>query len=259
MLQTIIKIAKNAGKAILDEYGKSSPVDWKSDDSPLTIADSRSHEEIKKGLEQNFPGIPLMSEEGSQNGFDERINWEKFWCVDPMDGTKEFIKKSGQFTVNIALIENGIPILGVIYAPAVDLLYYAERGNGAFKWDMKNNNQPVPIKVRSLYIQSIDIVASKDHAGPGVKKLIDNITVSSLKSMGSSLKFCLVAEGEADIYYRDVPTYEWDTAAAQAIVNEAGGYVCTLDGNPLQYNKQNLLNPSLITFGQDRDYWLSKV
>jgi 3'(2'), 5'-bisphosphate nucleotidase len=255
----IIHIAKKAGEAILEEYGKSSVVNWKSDDSPLTIADKRSHNLIQKELKNSFPDIPLMSEEGSEELFEKRKNWEKFWCVDSMDGTKEFIKKSGQFTVNIALIENNIPILGVIYAPVLNLLYFAELGVGAFKWDMDSSECPVLIKVRSLNINSIDIVASKDHAGPDVKKMIDNLTVSSLQSMGSSLKFCLVAEGQADIYYRDVPTYEWDTAAAQAIVTEAGGQVCTLDGNPLQYNKQNLLNPSLITFGSDPEFWLTKV
>lgn len=243
----IINIAKQAGAAILNEYSKKeTPTDWKADDSPLTLADQKAHEVIVRELKAAYPEIPVLSEEGKTIPYSQRKNWETFWCVDPMDGTKEFIKKTGQFTVNIALIQNGKPKMGVIYVPVMDLLYYAE-DNKAFK--QEGNNLPVQIRCREADPQQMAFVASKDHAGPKVKALTDYYPGAELLSMGSSLKFCLVSEGKADAYLRDVPTYEWDTAAAQAIVEAAGGKLCTLDGNPLAYNKENILNPEIITVG----------
>lgn len=260
LIQEIINIARSAGELIQQEYKKPPVVNWKSDDSPLTQADKKSHDHILKRLIESFPEIPVLSEEGVDISYAERSKWDKFWCVDPIDGTKEFIKKTGQYTINIALIQNGEPIIGVIYVPSLSLLYFAEKGSGAFKLDnSKKNGQAEPINVRELNHEEINVVASKDHAGPAVKKLIEALPNATTKSMGSSLKFCLVAEGEADVYYRDVPTFEWDTAAAQAIVEEAGGKVYTLDGRALKYNKKNLRNPSLITFGSDWKFWESRI
>jgi 3'(2'), 5'-bisphosphate nucleotidase len=244
----ITTIAKQAGKAILEEYHKKeTPTDWKADDSPLTLADKKAHNVIVKELQQAFPTIPVLSEEGKTIAYNERKNWTQFWCVDPMDGTKEFIKKTGQFTVNIALIENGKPVMGVIYVPVMDLMYYAQNGK-AYK--QESNKTPQHIQCREANKMAMAFVASKDHAGPKVKALTEQYKGAELLSMGSSLKFCLVAEGKADAYLRDVPTYEWDTAAAQAIVEAAGGRLCTLDGNPLAYNKENILNPEIITVGK---------
>ena len=173
--------------------------------------------------------------------------------MDPLDGTKEFIKKSGSFTVNIALIKQREPILGVVHAPAMALTYYAERGGGA--WRMEKDESPVSVRVRKADPDQLCVVASKDHAGPEVAAMLERIPGAELASMGSSLKFCLVAEGKADFYPRFVPTMEWDTAAAQCIVEVAGGTVLDLDGAPLHYQKVPLKNPSIITVGDQAVDW----
>ena len=263
MLDHLMKIIKKASDAILAEYHKDVPsdIDWKADDSPLTAADQASHEIIKEELAKAFPDIPLMSEEGSETPYEERRHWSRFWCVDPVDGTKEFIKKTGQFTVNIALIENEEPVIGLIYVPAQQLLYYAEKGKGAFKVEEDNFDAPKQIYADHQYTNEsgLTIVASRDHAGPTVKKLFEEYPKASTSSMGSSLKFCLIAEGKADLYYRDVPTFEWDTAAAQCIVETAGGYVLTETGQRLTYNKENLLNPYLITIARNGKSWVKVI
>lgn len=257
-LSFIVNIAVDAGLHILDEYAKPPAADSKADDSPLTLADTRAHHHIADALAELTPDIPLLSEEGMDVPFSTRSSWTRFWCVDPMDGTKEFLKKTGDFTVNIALIENGKPILGVIHAPAKGWVYTAEKGKGAF-FHITPDSEGVPIRTRPADKSKLDVVASKDHAGPRVTAMLAKIPGSGLKSMGSSLKFCMVAAGEADVYYRDVPTFEWDTAAAQIIVEEAGGALLTDDGQPLSYNKENLRNPSLLTVGADADYWLELI
>lgn len=257
MIRQVIEIAREAGKIILEEYKKDTgTIDWKADDSPLTLADQKSHHYISGELSRIYSEIPVLSEEGKKTAWEVRKKWNKFWCVDPMDGTKEFIKKTGQFTVNIALIEGGRSVLGVIYIPVADVLYYAEPGRAFMQ---RGSSAPVALSVRKPDLINPGIVASKDHAGPKVKALIEAIPGARLKSMGSSLKFCLIAEGKADCYLRDVPTYEWDTAAAQAIVEAAGGAVITLDGRPLCYNKKDLLNPGLLTIGGEQEYWLKLV
>lgn len=257
MVIEVIKIARTAGKIILEEYKKETDaIDWKADNSPLTQADQRSHCYISGELSKIYPEIPVLSEEGLEIAWEVRKKWNQFWCIDPMDGTKEFIRKTGQFTVNIALIEAGRPVLGVIYVPVMNLLYYTDADKAFMQCGIA---EPVSIAARKPDLTNPEIVASKDHAGPKVKALTAVIPGAQLKSMGSSLKFCLVAEGKADCYLRDVPTYEWDTAAAQAIVERAGGVVVTLDGQPLQYNKENLLNPSILTTGKETDYWLTLI
>lgn len=288
----ILTIARRAGAVILQEYNKTVPaeINWKADDSPLTLADQRSHKLIEAELAALTPDIPLLSEEGMQTPYEQRRTWPRFWCVDPMDGTKEFIKKSGQFTVNIALIEGQTPILGVIYVPALGIAYFAQRGKGSFRVDGLATTarpdergdagidgdtetpgasdqpsfgvepiRPKPIQCRPLDLENLAIVASKDHAGPAVKALIDAHPQAQTRSMGSSLKFCMVAEGETDLYYRDVPTFEWDTAAAHIIVQEAGGTLTKATGEPLLYNKENLRNPAILTSGDRHEEWVKKT
>lgn len=250
MLDEIQKIAVEAGHEILKYYGGDSPVDYKADDSPLTLADQAAHRLICRRLREFQPEVPVLSEESSADEIKNRREWKRFWLVDPLDGTKEFIKQSGEFTVNIALIVEGEARLGVIYVPAKELTYLAEKPFGAFKQEA--NKAREKIGVRKAQSDRLTIVASRDHAGPAVQALFESYPEAETRSMGSSLKFCLIAEGKADIYLRDVPTMEWDTAAAQCIVEAAGGAVTTLDGKPLTYNKEDLRNPSLLTLGDPR-------
>lgn len=251
MIDIVLDIARGAGEKILEIYNDPAlqHVEQKGDDSPLTLADRASHEYIVRELERHFPDIPVMSEEGVDIPYEERQHWDRFWCVDPMDGTKEFIKRTGQFTVNIALIDKSRPVLGVIFVPAEDIMYWADSGEAFVKRIAEGGGRR--ILSRTPELNKLAIVASKDHAGPKVQQLVKHFPGCTLKSMGSSLKFCLVAEGAADLYLRDVPTFEWDTAAAQAIVEAAGGRVVKLDGSPLTYNKEDLRNPALLTVGVD--------
>ncbi len=259
MLDEIIKIAVKAGDAVSEVALTDSIIGSKEDLSPVTRADFISNEIISKDLNRLHIQAPILSEEGKEISYSERKSWSSFWCVDPLDGTKEFIKKTGDFTVNIALIEQNFPVLGVVYAPVRKWIYFAEKGNGSWFHDMNKGADPKRIQVRPLQKSAVSVVASKDHAGPGVQKMLKSLPNYELKSMGSSLKFCMIASGEADVYYRDVPTYEWDTAAAQIIVEEAGGQIVTPTGERLSYNKEVLLNPSLLTFGNDKDFWMGKV
>lgn len=253
----IIAIAREAGRVILHHYETESAVDYKSDDSPLTQADRASHRVIVDRLRTAFPEIPVLSEESPAEEVADRRDWSRFWLVDPLDGTKEFIKKTGQFTVNIALIDEGAPVLGVVHVPAQEVTYFAQRGAGAFRQD--GDGAPREIRVSEAAPERLVVVASRDHAGPEVAAILEAIAASGVEvasaSMGSSLKFCLVAEGEADLYPRTVPTMEWDTAAAQCIVEAAGGRVTTLDGVPLRYNKESLRNPSIMTAGDTSLDW----
>jgi 3'(2'), 5'-bisphosphate nucleotidase len=247
VLNEIVQIAENAGLEILKFYGSSAGVTLKADESPLTHADQASHELIVSRLASLTPDIPVISEESKLISPEQLKSYSRFWLVDPLDGTKEFLKKTGDFTVNIALIENRRPILGVIYVPVQQLFYFAENGKGAFK--QNGHRSPSPIKIRRANADSLCVVASKDHAGPQVELMLKKIPGAELTSMGSSLKFCLVAEGKADIYPRFVPTMEWDTAAADCILTVAGGSVFALDGKLLEYQKPGLKNDSIIAVG----------
>jgi 3'(2'), 5'-bisphosphate nucleotidase len=255
--QPVIDIAREAGRAIMDHYGQVLPVDTKADDSPLTQADRASHRLIVDRLRTAFPEIPVLSEESDPAEVADRRQWSRFWLVDPLDGTKEFIKQTGQFTVNIALIEDGAPVLGVVHIPAQQVTYFAQRGEGAFR--QNGEDATVEIAVRAADPERFVVVASRDHAGPEVAAILERIAAAGIEvesaSMGSSLKFCLVAEGAADFYPRTVPTMEWDTAAAQCVVEEAGGAVTTLDGERLRYNKESLRNPSVMAFGDADADW----
>lgn len=243
MLSHILTTARAAGDAILAHYGKEIPVDHKADDSPLTQADLAAHHLILAELTKAYPEIPVVSEEGELP--DPATLGVRFWLVDPLDGTKEFIQKRGSFTVNIALIENGVPILGVVHAPALGETYWAAEGEGA--WHSKADSEPVAIHAVAP-THPLRIVASRDHAGPEVTALLTRFPDASCLSIGSSLKFCLIAAGEADAYLRDVPTMEWDTAAAHAIILAAGASLLNWPSlEPLTYGKSGWRNGSLLT------------
>ena len=238
-------------------YEGGASVTWKSDASPLTSADSASHDFLMEALRALTPGIPVISEES-----DKVINGvvaadTSFWLVDPLDGTKEFIKGTNEFTVNLALIEAGQPVIGVVHAPALSLTYYGVRNLGS--WRQTGDDPPNPISTRRAGSSQLAVVASKDHAGPLVSAMLSRLRNPQLRSMGSSLKFCLVAEGKADLYLRDLPTMEWDTAAAQCVVEAAGGGVYSLDGKPLGYGKGDLRNPAIMTVGDVQYDWLALI
>ena len=240
----IIAIAKDAGDAIMEIYNKDFTIEYKDDKSPLTEADLKSNEIICKALQELYPTIPILSEENKAAPYEERKAWEYFWLIDPIDGTKEFIKKNGEFTVNIALIQNDTPVLGVVYAPVLDEMYYAKKGDGAFK-----NGQKLPLFVNNNPAKSLSVVASKSHLSEETQAFIDTLNTEKIEqvSKGSSLKLVMVAEGVADIYPRLAPTMEWDTGAADAIVRESGKMTYQFENNePVVYNKENLLNPWFV-------------
>lgn len=251
-LPQVIEIAQSASRAIIEIYDRDFDIEHKDDKSPLTEADLAAHHLIVDGLKAMTPAIPVLSEESADIPYTERARWQRYWLVDPLDGTREFIKRNGEFTVNIALIEDGQAIMGVIVVPVSGKCFYACRGQGAYRQDKGAAAQA--IRVRHLNPNNKCIVGSRSHAGERLKIFLENVGDYELKSMGSSLKSCLVAEGKADIYPRLGPTSEWDTAAAQAIVEEAGGMITTLDMQRLRYNaKESLLNPEFFVIG-DPDY-----
>jgi len=257
LLTHALDAARAGGAAILEYYGQPLPHDVKADHSPLTQADLASHRTILDRLTAATPDIPVLSEESDPDAVAARKTWRTFWCVDPLDGTKEFIKATtGEFTVNIALVTGDAPVLGVVHVPVQDVTYFAADG---LAWKQTGDADPVAISTRALPLETLTVVASRDHAGPEVAAFIgraeaDGRSVEAT-SMGSSLKFCLVAEGVADIYPRTVPTFEWDTAAAQAVVEAAGGGISTRDGKRLRYNKDDLRNPSVFAWGDDALPW----
>ena len=251
----VVQIAREAGAKILDVYDQNIEVEWKENNTPLTEADRRSHEYIVSALEQLQVKYPILSEEGTEIPYEERRLWHRYWLIDPLDGTKEFIKRNGEFTVNIALIDDGVPVLGVVYAPVLDVLYFASTDIGAYK--QIGTEQAIVIQVCKYQVGDIwRVVASRSHMSEETEGLINYLGNSELVSMGSSLKLCLVAEGIAHIYPRLAPTSEWDTAAAQCVVEQAGGKVIKPDLSPLTYNsKQSLLNPPFIACYDVDDVW----
>jgi 3'(2'), 5'-bisphosphate nucleotidase len=255
LLPDINRIAKQAGDKIMEVYKNGFDIETKSDDSPVTTADLAANAHIEKALKKLSPLFPLLSEESATQSFEERAARETYWLVDPLDGTKEFIKRRDSFTVNIALIHHNKPILGVVYAPALDVLYFACKGAGCFK--QKGDNDAVRIQARKMPATPV-FAGSRSHAGKTLSKFLANVKAEmgdyELVSMGSSLKMCMVAEGSADLYPRLGLTSEWDTAAAHCIVEEAGGKLVQTDMSPLLYNtKESLLNPFFFTIG-DNDY-----
>jgi 3'(2'), 5'-bisphosphate nucleotidase len=242
MLKEVKDIARDAGAAIMDIYRSNDfDVQKKADDSPLTKADLAAHNIICEGLRALDIQYPVISEESSDISWAQRKHWCRYWLVDPLDGTKEFIKRNDEFTVNIALIEKGVPILGVVYAPALDAMYTGERDRGAFLNDKA-------ISVATQEPEALRVVGSRSHPSQETTDWLDAMGKPyEMLAVGSSLKFCLVAEGKADIYPRLGPTSEWDTAAAHAVLSAAGGEVKTLNGEPLLYNqKADYLNPHFV-------------
>ena len=255
MLDKVKSIAVEAGQAIMHIYNTMPDdigIQKKSDDSPLTKADLASNAVIVAGLEKYFPEIPIISEENKNKSFDERKHWNTVWIVDPLEGTKECIKRNGEFTVNIALVKDGKPILGVVYVPATETLYYGSQGHGAWKEDNQGNQSHLTnTKGHYSTLDQVTVVASRSHLSEAVEAFVENLKTSGKEvtflSAGSSLKFCLVAEGKADVYPRLAPTMEWDTAAAQAVCLEAGRRVIQHDTKEdLTYNREDMLNPWFI-------------
>ncbi|MCH8330336.1 MAG: 3'(2'),5'-bisphosphate nucleotidase CysQ [Bacteroidetes bacterium] len=249
-IDKLIEIAKKAGEAIMEVYGTEFSVENKDDKSPLTLADKRSNNIIIEHLVDLYPEIPLISEETKQTGFEERNHWKNCWLIDPLDGTKEFIKRNGEFTVNIALIENGSPTIGVVFVPVQNTTYVGKKDIGSFKIESDGEKHPISVKT-GKDMDSITIVGSRSHPSEELELFIEEIksrydNVEFIAS-GSSIKICLVAEGMADIYPRLGPTMEWDTAAGHAVVENAGGTLTDhKTGDTLKYNKENLLNPWFI-------------
>jgi 3'(2'), 5'-bisphosphate nucleotidase len=225
---------------------------YKDDHSPLTRADIAAHDLIVSSLEKMTPDIPVLSEESQTISYDVRQTWKRFWLVDPLDGTKEFIKKNADFTVNIALIDDGVPILGVVHAPALGVTYYGETGGVAFK---QTSNATTPITVAAYQATDFRVVASRSHGSEALDQFLNKIGATERVSRGSSLKLCLVAEGAAHLYPRFGPTMEWDTAAGQAVVTAAGGSVTDFQGAPLRYNKPDLHNPNFMVAGSPAFPW----
>jgi len=256
LIEPLVELAEAAGTAILEVYSTDFDVQSKEDESPLTQADLASHRRISAGLASLTPDIPVISEESGLPAFDERRRWSRYWLIDPLDGTKEFVNRNGEFTVNIALIENGVPVLGIVYVPVQGKTYIGCRGHGAERREDGRNGERIRVADKSA--TPVRVVGSRSHRGKSLDAYLDRLGEHDMVPMGSSLKFCVVAEGGADIYPRLGPTSEWDTAAAQAVVEQAGGRVVTLDGKSMKYNqKEDILNPHFLVIGAaDRD-WLS--
>lgn len=258
LLRAIRSLAVAAGERILEIYAGSYDIAKKADQSPVTSADLAAHQVICEHLRNLTPEVPIVSEESPAEPFPVRQRWHRYWLTDPLDGTREFIKGNGEFSINIALIQDHRPVLGVVYAPTKALSYFACRGCGAHK---QAGTAPIqPIHVRKAHPDRLTVVGSRSHATEALEAFLKHLGPHDLLSMGSALKACLVAEGSADLYPRFGPTSEWDTGAAQCIVEEAGGGMSDLQGRPLRYNtKPSLVNPAFMTWGDpDLDWsrWL---
>ena len=255
LLTGVLDAVAAASTAILEVYAGAHGVEYKADESPITRADRAAHDILAARLELLAPAVPVLSEEAeAAHDRATRGAWREFWLVDPLDGTKEFIGRNGEFTVNVALVRDHEPVLGVVAAPALGLTYFAARGHGAYR-SQAGNGGTESIRVRPA-ADPLVVVGSRSHRGDSLDGLLARLGPHELRPMGSALKFCLVAEGSADFYPRLGPTSEWDTAAAQAVLEVAGGAVTTLDGQPLRYNRRDtLLNPSFIAFGDHSRDW----
>jgi len=250
----VLGIAKKASDKILAIYNTEFNVVSKEDNTPLTEADMAAHHAIYDGLRKLTPDLPILSEESEDIDYTQRQLWQRYWLVDPLDGTREFVKRNGEFTVNIALIDNHKPIIGVIHTPVTGICYFANDQAGAFKQSPKQ--KPIQIHTRRKQEGHTVIAGSRSHRGSSLNQFLENIGSFEIITMGSSLKSCLVAEGMVDIYPRLGPTSEWDTAAAQCIVENAGGQVLDLNMQPLLYNtKPSLLNPHFVVIGDPEYDW----
>ncbi len=256
--EAVVELACDSGLEILKWYRRPMEVTEKKDTSPLTSADHAAHRHLVSGLSELTPDIPVLSEESPARSTSDRLDWGRHWLIDPLDGTKEFLKGTGEFTVNVALIDKGRPMVGIVHAPAVGQTYRASHEWGA---QVSDGDGPFrPIRTRRFRAKEPILVASRDHAGPAVDVLAGRLGPQvRFTSMGSSLKFCLVADGRADMYLRDRPTMEWDTDAAQCIVEHAGGGVFELDESQdqrtLHYHKPSLVNPGFLCVGDPDGPW----
>ena len=264
LLPDLKKIVIDAGEAILEVYNSDSPIEVenKADDSPVTKADHAAHIVIDQGLTSLALNYPVLSEEGGMPEFSERSSWQRYWLVDPLDGTKEFINKNGEFTVNIALIEDGEAILGLVYVPVTQTLYYGLKGQGAWK---EEKGAKTELKVSAVNTQdTLAVVGSRRHGAEALDELLKHVAEVfddiNLVSMGSSLKICAIAEGTAHWYPRLALTSEWDTAAAHAVLNAAGGEILDIDLKPLTYNqKADILNPFFHALGDQSFDWKALI
>ncbi|WP_110687760.1 3'(2'),5'-bisphosphate nucleotidase CysQ [Salinicola aestuarinus] len=259
--QTLLDGVKTAGDIVLDIYHRDFDVETKADASPLTEADLAAHRALVTLLETVEPSLPLLSEESESVDYAERASWSRYWLIDPLDGTKEFIKRNGEFTLNVALIEDGVPIFGIVHAPVLGITWWGEQGVGAWK---SIDGERLPIAPRPLPVADGDtwrVVGSRSHGSEAFEAFCAGLPAHERVSMGSSIKLCLVAEGQADLYPRLAPTCEWDTAAAQAVVTASGGEV--LDANtlaPLRCNRgESLLNPFFIVCSRRDSRWESAL
>jgi len=257
LTQQALTIARAAGQRIVEVYEDDYTVDYKSDNTPVTTADFAAHHIIVDALEALPESFPVLSEESEHIPYDVRHNWSTYWLVDPLDGTREFMRRNGEFSVNIALIVDGQPVLGVVTAPILDLCYYATRGQGA--WKQIGQQAPEPIHVRPAPTGAGEITVARSRCprkSDRLKAFLDKLGAHNEVPMGSSLKSCLVAEGAADVYVRLGPTSEWDTGAAQCIVEEAGGHITDTNLIELKYNtRESLLNPHFVVFGDETYNW----
>jgi len=260
-LAPVVALARRAGTRILEIYGRDFDATLKQDGSLLTEADRASHDLIAEGLREIAPQLPLLSEESAAIDHEARRHWPRFWLVDPLDGTREFVNRNGEFTVNIALVEGAGPVLGVVHVPVSGVTYFAASGVGSFRQDAGEDARAV--RAATYRGGRARVVASRSHAGEHLagflRRLEEREGPYETLSMGSALKICLVAEGRADIYPRLGPTSEWDTAAAQCVLESAGGTLVDPDGRPLVYNKSSLLNPWFLACAAGGYDWISLV
>jgi len=254
LIPQVICLAEEASHSILEIYNSDFAVEHKDDRSPLTAADLASHKTICTGLQTLQPTMPVLSEESANIPFATRKNWDHFWLVDPLDGTREFVKRNGEFTINIALIEGHAPIIGIVHVPVRGTTYFAGKGHGAYR--KSGDEAPRRIKTRTTTPGHIAVAGSRSHGSAKQQAFFNKLGDVETHAIGSALKFCLVAEGLVDIYPRFGPTSEWDTAAAQCIVEEAGGIVTSCNLEPLRYNcKDSLLNPDFLAIADKSFDW----
>lgn len=256
-LQKVWQSARDAGRAILDVYHRPDlGTREKADASPITDADLAAQRIIERDLKRITPDIPRLSEESAHAPYAERRAWKRFWLVDPLDGTREFVHRRDEFTVNIALIEDGVPRLGVVYAPVLDVGWLGAVGHGAWRVDTHDGEEvEKPIRVAERIADEPKILVSYSHPSPQLTRYLEHLPPHSLVPMGSSLKFCRLAEGGADLYPRLGPTMEWDTGAAHAVLTAAGGQVVDFSGTPLTYNREDLKNPNFVALGPPGFPW----
>lgn len=253
LVSPLVDIARLAGAAVLEVYRRPDfEVAYKADDSPVTAADLASQALILEHLSRIAPDIPVLSEEAAALPFAERRHWKRLFVVDPLDGTREFLSRNGEFTINIALVEEGLPKLGVVFAPTLEHTWWGVDGIGAFRQSRQGPAEAIHVGGGT---EDLRVLASRSHGGEKLEAFLSALPRHRRISVGSSVKFCRLAEGSADFYPRLSPTHEWDTAAGDAVLRAAGGQVLTLDGAPLRYNREDLLNPFFVALGAREVPW----